>query len=212
MIVVNGLLWIKKCCFANLAFDSTKILKGRFNLMTDDLLNSLLDSSDDDAQRGGLSELLGAANAASGDESALGGIASLLGGGDGDLGGMLGALAGGGGPGGMLGGLMGGSGGADFSQMPIVGPIISTLAEKFGIPPAQASALVTSALTMLLAQKNRSGASRMDEIDIDGMLDEAPQQSDIIVKAAQETGLDETQVAEGVQDALRMLAEAAQGQ
>ena len=184
--------------------------------MADDLLNSMLDNSDDDNKRGGLGDLLGgvagAASQAGAGEDALGGLAGMLGGG-GDMAGMLGALTGGGsGLGGALGGFLGGGGGADLTQMPVVGPIIASLAEKFGIPPAQASALVTSALTMLMAQKDRLGASRLDEIDIGQVAEEAPAQTDIISKAAQESGLDEEQAAVAVQDALQMLAEATQNQ
>ena len=185
--------------------------------MADDLLNSMLSGSNDDDNEGGLSDLLGAATSAPGaakgpGADALGGLAGMLGGGGGDLAGMLGALTGGGGGGlgGMLGGLTGGAGGMDMSQLPVVGPIISSLAEKFGIPPAQASALVASALTMLMSQMNRSGASRMEEINIGEVAERAPDQSDIIAQAAQEAGLDEEQAAAGVQEALQMLAEAAQ--
>jgi nucleoid DNA-binding protein len=91
--------------------------------------------------------------------------------------------------------------------MPVVGPIISSLAEKFGIPPAQASALVTSALTMLMSQMKRSGASRVEEIDIGAVADEATDQADLIAQAAKESGLDEEQAAAGVQEALQMLAQ-----
>ena len=184
--------------------------------MADDLLNSMLSGSDDDDNGGGLGDLLGAAGSAPGaakgaGADALGGLTGMLGGAGGDdLSGLMGMLGGGGGGlGGMLGGLTGGAGGMDMSQLPVVGPIVSSLAEKFGIPPAQASALVTSALTMLMSQMNRSGASRVEEIDIGEVANEAPDQSDIIAKAAQESGLDEEQAAEGVQEALQMLAEAA---
>ncbi len=215
--------------------------------MADDLLNSMLNGSNDDDNEGGLSDLLDAAGSAAdapkgAGADALGGLASLLGGGGGgDLAGMLGALTGGSGGGGgemdmlsglmggsggggdlagmlggsgggggnlgLLGGLMGGSGGADFSQMPVIGPIINSLAEKFGIPPAQASALVTGALTMLMSQMNRSGASRVEEINIAAVADEFPERTDIITKAAEESGLDEEQAAAGVQEVLQMLAQ-----
>ncbi len=188
--------------------------------MADDLLNSMLGGSDDDDKGNALNDLLGQAASAPGaakgaGADALGGLAGMLGGaGGGDLAGMLGALTGGGGSGlgGALGGLMGGSGGMDLSQMPVVGPIVASLAEKFGIPPAQATALVTSALAMLMSQKNRSGADRLDEIDIGAMAKEVPDQSDIIAKAAAEAGLDEKQTAAGVQEALQMLAAATQGE
>jgi predicted lipid-binding transport protein (Tim44 family) len=183
--------------------------------MADDLLNSMLGGSDDEEDNSSdLGDLLSAASSAPGaakgaGADALGGLGGMLGGGGGgDLTGMLGALTGGGGGAmGMLGGLMGGSGGADFSQMPVVGPIISSLAEKFGIPPAQASALVTSALTMLMSQMKRSGASRVEEIDIGAVADEATDQADLIAQAAKESGLDEEQAAAGVQEALQMLAQ-----
>lgn len=185
--------------------------------MADDLLNSMLSGSDDDEQSGSISDLLGQATSAPGaakgaGADALGGLAGMLGGaGGGDLGGLMGMLGGGGGGiGGMLGGITGGSGGADLSQLPVVGPVIHSLADKFGIPPAQASALVVSALTMLMSQMNRSGASRMDEIDIGEAVDDVSNQSDIISKAAEESGLDEEQAAAGVQEAMKLLADATQ--
>ncbi len=186
--------------------------------MADDLLNSMLSGSNDDDNEGGLSDLLSAATSAPGaakgpGADALGGLAGMLGGGGGDLAGILGALTGGGGGGlgGMLGALSGGGGGGmDLSQMPVVGPIVTSLAEKFGIPPAQASALVASALTMLMSQKKHSKDSRLEEIDMGALAEHAPDQSEIITRAAQEAGLDEDQAAAGVQEALQMLTEALQ--
>ena len=192
--------------------------------MADDLLNSLLGSSDDDEQSGGLADLLGQTTSAPGaakdaGADALGGLASMLGGGGGgNLGALMGMLGGGGGGGGgigsILGGLTGGGGGggggADYSQLPVVGPIINSLADKLGIPPAQASALVTSALTMLMSRMNRSGASRMDEIDLNEAVDDVFSHLDIISKAAEESGLDHDQAAAGVQEAMKMLADATQ--
>ena len=174
------------------------------------------DSSD---MLGGLAGLLGGGMGgdASDDMAGLlgggagGGLAGLLGGGG--MGGMLGALLGGGsGASSPTGGLMSGGGGADLSQMPIVGPIITSLAEKFGIPPAQASALLMAAISMLSSKKDRSGMGRGETLDISGLLDDAPQHRDLIAQAAQEAGLNETQAATGMQDALQMLVEAMQEQ
>ena len=178
--------------------------------MADDLLNSMLgNAGDDEEKQGGLGGLLGAAAGAPGaakgaGEDALGGLASMLGGGGGDLMGMLGSLTGGGGVGDLLGGM---AGGMDISSLPGVGPIISVLAEKFGLSPSQATALVTSALTMLLSRMKRSGAERMEEVDLDDWDADFAEDSDIIARTAEETGLDEDQVKEGVQEAVKMLAE-----
>jgi hypothetical protein len=185
--------------------------------MADDLLNSMLGGSDDDDNSGGLGGLLGAASAAPGaakgaGADALGGLTGMLGGGGGgDLTGMLAGLTGGGGDlGGMLGGMLGSMDANSLSQLPVIGPIISSLAEKFGIAPAQAAALVTGALGMLTGAMKKSGASRAEEIDITDLANEVPEQSDAIAKVAQEAGLDEEQAAAGVQEAMQMLAEAAQ--
>ena len=182
--------------------------------MADDLLNSMLGGSDDDDKGNALNDLLGQATSAPGaakgaGADALGGLAGMLGGaGGGDLGGLMGALGGGGDMGGMLGGLMGGSAGMDLSQLPVVGPIINSLAEKFGIPPAQAATLVTGALSMLTGAMSKSG--RAEEIDITRLAEEAPAQTDAIAKIAEESGLDEERAAAGVQEAMQMLAEATQ--
>jgi len=185
--------------------------------MADDLLNSMLGGSDDDDNSGGLGGLLGAASSAPGaakgaGADALGGLTGMLGvGGGGDLTGMLAGLTGGGGDlGGMLGGMLGSMDANSLSQLPVIGPIISSLAEKFGIAPAQAAALVTGALGMLTGAMKKSGASRAEEIDITDLANEVPEQSDAIAKVAQEAGLDEEQAAAGVQEAMQMLAEAAQ--
>jgi hypothetical protein len=145
--------------------------------MADDLLNSMLGGSDDDDNSGGLGGLLGAASSAPGaakgaGADALGGLTGMLGGGGGgDLTGVLAGLTGGGGDlGGMLGGMLGSMDANSLSQLPVIGPIISSLAEKFGIAPAQAAALVTGALGMLTGAMKKSGASRAEEIDITEVL------------------------------------------
>jgi len=195
--------------------------------MADDLLNSLLDdmnNDNDDRGSGGsdLESLLDVMGAASGSGAEpggdmMGGLAGLLGGGGagGGMAGMLGSLLGGGSSGGSspMGGLLGGGGGADLSQMPIVGSIINSLAEKFGIPPAQASALVMAAISMLLSKKDRSGGldvDRVAELDVNSIMEGGLQHSDILAQAAQEAGLDDEKASAGVQDALQMLLDAMQ--
>jgi len=210
------------------------LLNSLLNNMDDDEqgegLGSLLNSMDESpAADAGGGDLLGSLLNAMGDAPSqpepsgddmmggLSGLAGLLGGGGagggGGMAGMLGALLGGGSSASSsspMGGLMGGGGGADLSQMPIVGSIINSLADKFGIPPAQASALVMAAISMLMSKKGRSGVDRVEELDLSGLLNEAPQHSDLIAQAAQEAGLDEEQAATGMQDALQMLMNALQ--
>ncbi len=178
--------------------------------MADDLLNSMLSGSDDDEQSGGIGDLLGRATSAPGAAKgagvdALGGLAGMLGGGND----MLGAL-GGGDLSGLLSGALGGADANNLGQLPVIGPIINSLAEKFGIAPSQAAALVTGAISMLTGAMSKSGAGRAEEIDITRLAEEAPAQTDIIAKIAGDSGLDEEQTAAGVQEVMKLLADATQ--
>lgn len=178
--------------------------------MADDLFKSMLSGSDDDDN--GLDGLLKQAgatpDAAKGaGADALGGLASMLGGGGGgDMMGMLSALTG---SGGGLGGLLGGMDGNNMAQLPIIGPIIDSLAEQFGLSPAQASSLLTAAMGLVTGAMSKKGSSRAQEIDLEGLVADAPSQSEALNKVMQETGLDEEQAAAGMQKAMEMLAEAA---
>ena len=144
---------------------------------------------------GAASSTGGAAKGLSGD--ALGQMASLLGGATG-AGGQLG---------GMLGGLLS-SGAGKVEELPVVGPIVTSVAEKLGIPASQATALVSGALTMLMSKMKSSDASSVDELDLDDWDAAFADESDVVAKVAEETGLDEQQVTEGMQEAVKMLANA----
>jgi hypothetical protein len=205
----------------------------RSKQMTDDLLNSLLGSGNsgglEDLLNQGtpeqqqsnpadlLESLLGGGGSADTPDPFSGGDAGnpadLLGalsGGGGNPADLLGALGGGGSSsgGGLLGGLLGsllggGGGGTDLSQIPLVGPIVNSLAEKFGIPPAAASALVMGAISLLTKKK-----SRTQELDISRFGESIAAEKDHVAEIAQAAGLDEEQATAGMQEALQMLMNA----
>jgi nucleoid DNA-binding protein len=169
--------------------------------MADDFMKAMSDDADDEG-KGGLGGMLGKAASMPGKAKGVGG--SALGG----LGSVLGAATGAGGDlVGMLGNLAGMS--ADKLQsMPVVGDIIKTLASKLGIPTAQAAALVSGAITMLTSKMKRSNVENLDDIDFDDWDAEFAEESDVVSQVAEETGMDEEQVAEGMQEAMKMIAEA----
>ena len=133
----------------------------------------------------------------------------------GSMEGMLGALLGGGGAqgsnaGGILSGLMGNQQSNNLDQMPIIGPMITSLAEKFGLPPSMAAGLVSTVLGMLLSGKGKRGSSRAEGIDLESLAGDIFQSKDAIAQVANETGLDEDNVSEAVQDILKMLSQSQQ--
>lgn len=189
-------------------------------------LNDLLDKvSTDTNTKGGdadaLSSLLGGLMGGGETQQPQGGdLGSLLGGlmgggGDASAGGMegmLGALLGGGASqggdaGGMLGGLMGNQQPSNLDQMPIIGPMITSLAEKFGLPPSMAAGLITTVLGMLMSGKGKSSSGRTEDIDLGSLVGDLVQDKDAIAQVASETGLDENKASEAVQDVLKMLAQ-----
>ena len=132
-------------------------------------------------------------------ENALGGLGSVLGaaaGAGGDVVGMLGNFA---------------NMGADkLVGLPVVGDIIKTLADKLGMTTSQAAAVVSGALTMLTSKMKRSDASSLDDIDFDDWDEEFADESEVVSQVAEETGLEEEQVTEGMQEAMKMIADAAE--
>ena len=169
-----------------------------------DLLGGLLGGGGNDA--GSLGGFGGGSDA--GNPADL--MGALAGGGSGGAGGLLGNLLGGGdGGGGLLGGLLGGGGssssGTDLSQMPIVGGIVNSLADKFGIPPSAASALVMGAIKLLMKKKSRS-----EELDISRFGESIATETDDLSEIAQAAGLDEAKASAGMQEALQMLLSASE--
>ena len=127
--------------------------------------------------------------------------------------GMLGALLGGGASqgndaGSMLGGLMGNQQPGNLDQMPIIGPMITSLAEKFGLPPSLAAGLVSTVLGMLINGKGKGGSARSEAFDLESLTGDIFQDKDAIAQVASETGLDENKASEAVQDVLKMLTQA----
>ncbi len=162
-------------------------------------LGSLLGGSDDD-EKGGLGGMMDMASSLAGGAGgdALGGLGSVLGaatGKGGDLVGVLGNLA--------------GMGADQLMKLPIVGDIVNQVAGKLGVPASQAAALVSGAITMLTSKMKRSGVSDMNDIDFDDWDAEFADESDVVAQVAEETGLDEAQVTEGMQEAMKMIADAA---
>ena len=189
-------------------------------------LGDLLDKVSADANtKGGdadaLGSLLGGLMGGDAEQPQGGDIGSLLsglmgaGGGasSGGMEGMLGALLGGGASqgndaGSMLGGLMGNQQSGNLDQMPIIGPMITSLAEKFGLPPSLAAGLVSTVLGMLMSGKGKGGSARSEAIDIESLAGNIFQDKDAIAQVANETGLDENKASEAVQDVLKMLTQA----
>ncbi len=160
---------------------------------------SLLGGSDDD-EKGGLGGMMDMASSLAGGAGgdALGGLGSLLGaapGQGGDLVGLLGNVA--------------GMGADQLMNLPIVGDIVEQVAGKLGIPASQAATLVSGAITMLTSKMKRSGASDLSGMDFDDWDAEFADESEVVAQVAEETGLAEEQVAAGMQDAMQMLADAA---
>jgi len=192
-------------------------------------LNDLLDKASTDANtKGGdadaLGSLLGGLMGGGETQQSQGGdlgslLGGLMGGGGnasvGDMEGMLGALLGGGASqgsdaGGMLGGLMGSQQPSNLDQMPIIGPMITSLAEKFGLPPSMAAGLVSTVFGMLMSGKGKGGSGRTEEIDLESLAGDIFQNKDAIAQVANETGLDENKASEAVQDVLKMLSQSQQ--
>jgi nucleoid DNA-binding protein len=131
-------------------------------------------------------------------DSALGGIGSLLGAGIGAGGSLVDTL-----------GSLAGVSAEKLESLPVVGDIIKTLADKLGMTTSQAAAIVSGALTMLTSKMKRSGSDSMDDIDFDDWDEEFADESEVVSQVAEETGLEEEQVTEGMQEAMKMIADAA---
>ncbi len=111
--------------------------------------------------------------------------------------------------GGALSGLVG-AGAGKVEELPVVGPVVKNIASKLGITTSQAVAIVSGALSMLTAKMKRSGISSTDDIDFDNWDEEFADESDVVSEVAEETGLDEDQVSEGMQEAMKMVADASE--
>jgi len=108
--------------------------------------------------------------------------------------------------GGKITGLAGASAGK-VEELPVVGPVVKGIATKLGITTNQAVAIVSGALTMLTAKMKRSNIDNADDIDFDNWDEEFADETDVVSDVAEETGLSEEQVTEGVQEAMKMVAE-----
>ena len=159
---------------------------------------SFLGGSDDD-EKGGLGGMMDMASSLAGGAGgdALGGLGSLLGaaaGKGGDLTSVLGNLA---------------NMGADqLMNLPVVGDVVKQVAGKLGIPASQAATLVSGAITMLTSKMERTGASDLKDIDFDDWDAEFADESGVVSQVAEKTGLAKAQVAEGMQEAIKMIANA----
>jgi hypothetical protein len=156
----------------------------------------------------------------------LGGMLGMLGGGgqqggsQPDLGSLLGMLGGGGQQGGGqldLGSLLGMLGGSGQQGGGMGGPfdaLAGPLAEKLGLPPQIASAVLMFLANALLSGKagSRSGAASNDDLgDLLGMLDsgrmdnQALRSNQLVQGLSQETGLDQETAARSIGAVVDML-------
>jgi len=190
-----------------------------------DLLGGILGGVEPQQARGGQS-------AAGGLPDLLGGI---LGGADGkvdlgDIAGILGGILGGGGatPGrtqpsqGGLGGILGGA--SSLGANSFLAPIINELAERLGLPPAIANAVVSFVLGKLLSGSlGRAGAaspgaiapSQPQGLDLDHLLETVGtggqfepgylRSTGLVAELAQQTGIDQSTAMQSLQEVLGKL-------
>lgn len=153
----------------------------------------------------------GGSTADAGDMGSMGGLLESL------LGGMGGAAASGGGAamggmGGLLESLMGGASGAAgaVGGNPMLAPFTEALAEKLGISQQMASVIISAAFMMLMntVQKSKSrGAEQPSQADLDEMMDaDYLASSGMSARVAEQTGMDEEEATESLQEALKMLS------
>jgi hypothetical protein len=166
------------------------------------------------------------AERAAGGQPDLGSLLGMLGGGSQqgggqpDLGSLLGMLGGGSQQGGGqpdLGSLLGMLGGGSQQGGGMGGPfdaLVGPLAEKLGLPPQIASAVMMFLANALLAGKagSRSGAASKDDLgDVLGMLDSgrmdssALQNNQLVQGLSQQTGLDQETAARSIGAVVDML-------
>jgi hypothetical protein len=181
--------------------------------MGDDLLDSMLgdvlDGNEDErgSSSGDLGDLLGGLMGSQAPEEGSGGtvqnlLGGLFGGGEqgGDIGSLLGTLLGGAeseqqGES-MLGDMLGGSGagGQDLNQIPVIGPMLQEISEKYGIPSSLVAALLNGVIQMIASGK-LGGRS----VDLANLTERSTAQ-DIAKEVAGEVGLDENTATNVVQE------------
>lgn len=143
--------------------------------------------------------------------------------GAGGIGDLLGGLLGGGGSsggagGGLMGGLLGGllGGGAASGGMDAFGgggspgmmlPFAETLAEKLGISPTMANALVGAAFAFIISRltQQRSGDRSVEDLTMNGLMDaDYLRSSGVAAQVAQQTGMEEEEAIRGLQEAIKL--------
>ena len=148
--------------------------------------------------------------------------------GAGDMSGLLGALMGGadsgqgsGGMGSLLGALMGG-GGASTGAGSFLTPLVSSLAEKLGLPPEVAQMVVSFAVDKLFSgarggamSASRSGGDALDSGDLNELLvqmnsgqgveTDLLESTGMVAELSEQTGLDADTAAASLQEVFGML-------
>ncbi len=159
-----------------------------------------------------LGALLGGAASPGAQPSAGSDVLAALGGGNapqggGDIGSMLGALLGG-----------GAGQGSAMGVNPILAPIVEGLAQKLGLPPEIAGAVVTFALTKLFGGM-MGGAGKQGSLDLGNTLIQSLQSGEgldakslnklgLTQELAQQTGLDQSTAANSLQHVFGVLGNA----
>ena len=194
-----------------------------------DVLGGILGGADGKLDGGDIAGILGGILGGGGGgrstQPSSGGLGDILGGILGGAGSGSAAQPSPGGLGGILGGILrGGSLGANS----FLAPIITELAERIGIPPAMASAVVSFLLGKLLSrpaggaeispgrqQPSRRGATQAEGLDLDHLLDtlgtgQQPSSSylrstGIVDELSQQTGLDKDTALDSLKEVLGML-------
>ncbi len=114
--------------------------------------------------------------------------------------------------GGLLESLLGGMGGAAGAAggNPMLAPFTEALAEKLGVSQQMASVIISAAFMLLMntVQKSKSrGAEQPSQADLDEMMDaDYLASSGMSARVAEQTGLDEEEATQSLQEALKMLS------
>ena len=170
-----------------------------------------------------MGDLMGALMGGAGGSQGAGGTESA-----GGMGDLLGALMGGagggqaaGGMGSLLGGLLGGSG-ASTGAGALLTPLVSSLAEKLGLPPEVAQMVVSFAVDKLFSgarggamSASRSGGDALDSGDLNELLvqmnsgqgveTDLLESTGMVAELSEQTGLDADTAAASLQEVFGML-------
>jgi hypothetical protein len=134
------------------------------------------------------------------------------------LGGLMGGGGSAGGMGGLLGGLLGSMGGGGQTDSfgggggGMMLPFADTLAEKLGVSPQVANAMIMAAMGLIMSKvtQQRQGDRSAQGLTMNSLMDaDYLRDSGVAAQVAQETGLDEDEAIHGLQEAIGIVGQQA---